>query len=487
MKFPIASTLPLAILLVTSTRMAQATVLESNPQDCISAADVDADTDYFPDKFVPHETTDLFDISYHKTYKIVTNKFQDKSYLLYQCGTEPPADEVASGKHHLVISVPHKGGLAITQTPQIAPVELLGLRREITAYIGNPKYVSSPCLDYMMDEEKSLPVIFYPEDPWNSTLKEAGTAEYLENNPDAILFAGPTSDADAAHTMAIAASQERTAVATFDWIGAYAALFNLEKMASDIVAATEERYDCSANNAAAFTADFPEEEKKTVLWAQYFNGYGWSVAYCPTWDSAYFCEYAAHCGANIISRPDGLGTSYSFGSETLYWYLSDEEFLEVGKDADLWIYPSKLFLDIYEEKKELMDQFKAVMDGEVYDTQGQGEHAWQEQRLAEYDVVALDMCSLVGNGNPNPPIHKSRWFRNIYTQAVGFLPECNAPSEIDEPYIPEQAECTPLVDDNSSSPPSDTDPLETSLASLIHSGMLAFSSSFVALFAVIGW
>ena len=127
------------------------------------------------------------------------------------------------------------------------------------------------------------------------------------------------------------------------------------------------------------------------------------------------------------------------------------------------------------------------MDGEVYDTQGQGEHAWQEQRLAEYDVVALDMCSLVGNGNPNPPIHKSRWFRNIYTQAVGFLPECNAPSEIDEPYFPEQAECTPLVDDNSSSPPSDTDPLETSSASLIHSGMLAFSSSFVALFAVIGW
>lgn len=339
----------------------------------------------------------------------------------------------------------------------------------------------------MMDEEKSLPVIFYPEDPWNATLKDAGTAEYLENNPDAIIFAGPTSDADAAHTMAIAASQERTAVATFDWIGAYAALYNLEKMANDIVAATEERYDCSANNAAALTADLPEEEKKTVLWAQYFNGYGWSVAHCPFWDSAYFCEFAHHCGANIISRPDGLGTSYSFGSDTLYWYLSDEEFLDVGKDADLWVYASKTFLDVYEEKKELMNQFKAVKNGEVYDTQGQGEHAWQEQRLAEYDVVALDMCSLVGNGNPNPPIHKSRWFRNIYTQAVGFLPECNAPSEIDEPYVPEQAECTPLVDDDSLLPPSGADPLETSSASFINSSALVFASPFIALFAVIGW
>ena len=155
----------------------------------------------------------------------------------------------------------------------------------------------------------------------------------------------------------------------------------------------------------------------------------------------------------------------------------------MGKDADLWVYASKTFLDVYEDKKELMDQFKAVQNGEVYDTQGQGEHAWQEQRLAEYDVVALDMCSLVGNENPNPPIHKSRWFRNIYTQAVGFLPQCNAPAEIDQPYVPEQAECTPLVE---GSP--DTDPLETSSADFMNDGVLAFASSLVAaLFSVLGW
>ena len=474
MGFPLTGvTLSLAIFLVGS---AEAT-LESNPQDCISIADFDEDTDYFPAKFVPHNTTDLFEISYRKTYKVITNKFQNKSYLLYMCGTPPPADEIASGKHHLVLPVPHKGGIAITQTPQIAPPEMLGKRREITAYIGNPKYVSSPCLDYMADVEKSLQIIYFPEDPSNSTLIDAATAEYMQENPDAIIFAGPTGDrAERDRHMAFAASQERTAVATFDWIGVYSALFNLEGFANEIVAETEERYDCSARNAAALTADLPEEEKKTVLWAQWFDlswldvniDHGWSVASCPTWDSAFNCEFAHHCGADIISRPEGLGTSYTWGSDTLYWYLTDEEFLEVGKDADVWIYPSKTYLDVYAKKKELMDQFKAVQDEEVYDTQGKGEHAWHEQRLAEYDVVALDMCALVGNGNPNPPIHRRRWFRNVYAEAVGFLSECNAPSEIDEPYVPAEAECSPLVEDL---PSLLGDPADTS-ASIVPSGSM---------------
>ena len=203
MRFPLTGVaLSLAIVFLVGS----SAVLESNPQDCIAIEDFDEDTDYFPQKFVPHQTTDLFEISYHKTYKVVTNKFQDKSYLLYMCGTPPPPDEIVSG-HHLVLPVPHKGGIAITQTPQIAPPEMLGKRREITAYIGNPKYVSSPCLDYMADVEKSLKIIYFPEDSSNSTLVDAATAEYLQENPDAIIFAGPTGDrAERDRHMAIAAS-----------------------------------------------------------------------------------------------------------------------------------------------------------------------------------------------------------------------------------------------------------------------------------------
>ena len=210
MKLPIA--IALLLRLVSS-----APVLETNPQDCINPADYDADTDFFPEKFIPHETTDLVTITYHNTYKIVTNKFNEKSYLLYQCGTEPPADEVASGKHHIVLPVPHKGGVAITQTTQIPPMELLAKRSEVKAYVGNPSLVSSPCLNQMMDDE-SMQTIYFPEDPYNSTLNYQGQDDFLVENPDAIVFAGPTSNKDDYRRMTFAASQERTAVATFDWV-----------------------------------------------------------------------------------------------------------------------------------------------------------------------------------------------------------------------------------------------------------------------------
>jgi len=138
------------------------TVLENLVDGCAVNFDPNADIDYFPtkytppliesygdvdifgEKFVPHNTTDFLEITYHKTYKIVTNKHQDppKSYLLYQCGTQIPQDVVDANDFDLVVPVPHKGGLAITQTPQIPYIELLGLREEVIAYIGNPSYVT---------------------------------------------------------------------------------------------------------------------------------------------------------------------------------------------------------------------------------------------------------------------------------------------------------------------------------------------------------
>lgn len=375
----------------------------------------------------------------------MTNKHQDKSYLLYQCGTEPPADEVASGKHHLVLPVPHAGGVAVTETPQIPPMELLAKRGEINAYIGNPKLVSSPCMTHMMNDE-TIETIYIEEEVYGGDLTDKALSDYLEGNPDAIVFAGPMGKKDADRHMAVAASQEKTAVATFDWLGMYAALFNLEGAANEIIADTESRYECSASNAATITSsDANQQDKPKILWAQYFAGQGgWSVASCPTWDEAYYCEYAHHCGAELISRPEGMGFSKQYGTPTLYWYVTDEEFLELGKDADTWIYPSKTFEAVYNEKKELLDQFKSVREKNVYDTQGQGPHSWHEQRLAEYDVVALDMCTLVGTNNPDA-IHRRRWFRSYFDEPIGGLGTCDAPAELDLAYVPAQAECTVLV------------------------------------------
>ena len=163
-------------------------------------------------------------------------------------------------------------------------------------------------------------------------------------------------------------------------------------------------------------------------------------------DSAYYCEYATHCGANIISRPPEMGYFVQFGGPTKYWYLNDDELLELGRDADVWIFPSNRWDDVYATHNATMDQIKAVQNKQVYDNQGSGSNAWFEQRLAEYDVVGLDFCDIVGTANPNGPPHVRRWFRNIFTEPIGDLPVCNAPDEFSEPYVPRGAECELLTD-----------------------------------------
>ena len=106
------------------------------------------------------------------------------------------------------------------------------------------------------------------------------------------------------------------------------------------------------------------------------------------------------------------------------------------------MYRSKTWDRVYEEKKDMLDQIKAVQNKQVYDTQGQGPNAWHEQRLAEYDVVALDFCELVETAASAD--HQIRWFRNVFTEPVGSLEECNVPSELNERYVPKGAECTPF-------------------------------------------
>ena len=64
--------------------------------------------------------------------------------------------------------------------------------------------------------------------------------------PD-ILSSPVPSETPTLKALAVAASQERTNVAMFDWIGLYAALYNLEGLANHIIADMRERYECSAS------------------------------------------------------------------------------------------------------------------------------------------------------------------------------------------------------------------------------------------------
>ncbi|KAL7427117.1 hypothetical protein ACHAXM_000708 [Skeletonema potamos] len=283
----------------------------------------------------------------------------------------------------------------------------------------------------------------------------SSVADFLLLNPDAIILGGPYDDPDASRTMIIAGSQESTNVAQFDWIAFYAALYNKEDMSNRIAGSAQQNFDCASENSfflssspiqrnlkATSTRRVAEEEDKkpTLLWASWFEGYGWSVSYCPNYQADTECEWAAACNVHILSRPEGVGNApESLGGR--YWYLTDEEFFEFAKDADVWVYKSQFWDSVYELKAEYLQQFKAYKNKQIYDTQGVSANSWYEQRLAEYYVVGMDVCAVMGVDGGT---HRSRWLRNIFTEDVGVMPECNV-AEIDEPYVAPVEECVPIA------------------------------------------
>ena len=350
--------------------------LTKNRLRCVDPDSVDPDMDYFPEKAYSDDSGQ-WEITYHGHYKVLTNKDSDVKYLLHQCGTEPPED--AQDDHHLVLSVPLQDGIVVTQTTQIPHLELLGLRSEIKAFVGNPKFISSPCLDSLIDDE-DVDVIYDPDDPWNTDRSVELLGEWLDDHPGAVVLESPWGDKNGRNALVVSESKEGSNEAIFEWHEYYGALFNLEGMAAETVEETRSRYECYTNNAAVLAADLPDDKKPTVLWAYWSNYHNaWDVADCP---GNYYCEYAERCSADILEHPDGVGSVKDEDYGTVY--MTDEEFLEHGKDADHWIVPSPDWNTLYAEKSNILDGFKSVQNERVFDNQGKGPNAWFEQRLAEY-------------------------------------------------------------------------------------------------------
>jgi len=338
----------------------------------------------------------------------------------------------------------------------LTAITLFALLSPSPYFCRENKYISSPCLQQMVEngEIESIDknaVVAHGESNTDTNELE----EFLERNPDTIIIGGAGDDVTAPNTMIFTSSQEDTNVGNFDWIAFFAALYNKEEMSNRIAGSAQQHFDCTSENAYFLSskptqrklattrrvAEKDDEEEKTLLWANWIEGYGWSVAHCPNYQSARQCEWAAACNVKILSRPEGVG-SFQEWSGIKYWYLNDEEFLDFAKDASHWIYSSQFWDNVMEKKgEEYLSQFKAYQNKRIWDTQGVDPNAWFEQRLAEYYVVGMDMCAVMG---VDDGLHKSRWFRNIFTEQPGELGTCN-PEDIDEPYVPPVEDCVPIA------------------------------------------
>jgi iron complex transport system substrate-binding protein len=329
-----------------------------NPDGCVTEIE---DKDYFEHKVVPVESAN-WSVSYHQTYKIVTNEAAGETYLLYQCGTEPPADQLEAG-HTSIAAIPLEG-VGLRYTTMIPFLELLGARMNIEAFFGFASYVSSPCLTELLDD---------------STVKEVtnpGNASLITNVPlDLPSFIGHYDSVAFSQTFRVSVTEEEGNLAAFEWIKFYSMFFNLEEVANEIFDGTKERYDCAEANAGLLSCE--AETKPVVLWGAY-SGYcgGWSVGNCPN----YYCEFAEACSATLLNTTEGSIQNLELCGTAKY--MTTEEFVAFGKDADYWIYTSSDFQNTVTTFPEL-EEFVSVQNLQVYDTSGGGSGAWFEQRLAE--------------------------------------------------------------------------------------------------------
>lgn len=340
-----------------------------NPTGCLDG--VVEGTDYFPDKVEPL-SSEFWSISYSNAYKILKNEIDDESYLLYQCGSEPPAEEL-DGRHKAVISVPIAHGAAVSQTTHIPHLELLGVRTQIEGYLGDPQYISSPCVNQMINDGDIVVV---------QNTSDATELEGLlsSSGKDLVSFVGTFNPVPLNNSVIVSAFKEKTNEGIYEWNKYFSTFFNLEALANDLYDEITENYNCIAENAARVAAD-SDAGKPVVLWAYYSTTYnGFDVAKCPN----YYCEYASICSAELLNSFEGSIEGFE-GSKL----MTLEELIEFGKDADVWIYPSGDWDTVYTDNKDAFDQFKSVDRKEVYDYQASGSNAWFENRLVEFGKLVL--------------------------------------------------------------------------------------------------
>jgi len=112
--------------------------------------------------------------------------------------------------------------------------------------IGDPQYVTSPCMSYQLGpnstDEDRIPVIWDS----NSTIDEEMVTQWRADNPNNIV---------GDRVIVASATQERTNVATYDWIAFYAAFYNLEDESNRLTQQMQESYDGTSDLAEEIVAE----------------------------------------------------------------------------------------------------------------------------------------------------------------------------------------------------------------------------------------
>jgi hypothetical protein len=393
-----------------------------NLNRCLDAGEFQPNVDYFPQK-VQATGSERWSIAYFNSYKVITHEVYGEEYLLVQCGAPFPED-IDLDRFKFITNVPLQQGVGLTGTREVALMERAG-RREDIAYLGNPEFIGSPCLNKLIADGDTTVLEGVDWSVRPNDIEDA-LAEWRADNPDAIVFVGgPDGVYELGKTMVFDTFFEEGNFDRFEWIKVIGALYNDEQSTNDLVNKTEDRYQCISSKA-----EDPSSPIK-VAWGFFstFGTPGWEVADpCEEVDN-YYCQMARACDVEILSDKRHN--------------LSNIDFVEFTKDADVLIYTTGgvSFQEVIANAPAgIFDGLKYVQNQAVFDILKSGEAAWFEQSPSDYDNLLFDFCDAAGITFNDGFTQDRKYLRNIYTtEEGGDLGECDDASA---PWIPEGSDCT---------------------------------------------
>jgi hypothetical protein len=123
--------------------------------------------------------------------------------------------------------------------------------------------------------------------------------------------------------------------------------------------------------------------------------------------------------------------------------MTYEDFVEFGKDADVWIWPSPSAppLDDTSIFTDEVKNFKAYVNQQVY--YPGGSVGWFDQAYIQPDVLIEDFCDLAGTLDlESGEDYQRKWFRNVFTNDVNTPnPTCEDLGGIDTPRETAGSDC----------------------------------------------
>ena len=409
--------------------------------------------DLFPDKcaygtqFTQTVAADyslLWEVAYYDSYKVVKNG--DTVHALHQCGVDAPTSEElpAYAADATLVPVPVTA-VATTSSTYLPFIEMLGERRALKSYQSSFSYVSSPCLRKMHRDGLIAEKDAFADPPKIPDLEALGVQATFASSfgADEYKFIQMT-DIDEQQPDAVLKGAEYV-----EYLGLY---FNREKEAATAIQHIVDNYMCTQK---AVEGVVKENEPVPVLWAQYWSGAtcadgssgGWSVASGNTW----YSEIIEAAGGQLIV-PAVEAACESWGAP----YLSTEQLLEVGADADVFISPGP-----WEDQD--VSSLKAWENGRVFDNQGpNGANDWFERRVVEPDAMLQDLALAFYPDDGPTATFSRKWLRDVRAgEPIGGVadedldaacPDIHAPYEFSSTEM-----CAEISTDDPEQPPDESD------------------------------